>query len=136
MEELSALMYVNQFRREQRYDRNCSGLRPHGGIHALREHAGHARMVHEAHLCLPARVAEGRAPIANRVALFELPSDNYFANVQNLFGRLAGIDELLEDRKSTSVRLVTNSGTHGAARDPARVSSISRSTGWPWTAFW
>jgi arsenite-transporting ATPase len=47
-------------------------------------------------------------PIANRVAPFELPSDNYFANIQNLFGRLAGIDELLEDPQITSVRLVTN----------------------------
>jgi arsenite-transporting ATPase len=47
-------------------------------------------------------------PIANRVAPFELPSDDYFANIQNLFGRLAGIDELLEDPQITSVRLVTN----------------------------
>ena len=47
-------------------------------------------------------------PIANRVSPVELPTDSYFANVQNLFGKLAGIDELLEDPKITSVRLVTN----------------------------
>jgi arsenite-transporting ATPase len=47
-------------------------------------------------------------PIANRVSPVELPTDNYFANIQNLFARLEGIDELLEDPRITSVRLVTN----------------------------
>jgi arsenite-transporting ATPase len=37
-----------------------------------------------------------------------LPSDKYFANVQDLFGRLDGIGEALEDPQTTSVRLVTN----------------------------
>jgi arsenite-transporting ATPase len=47
-------------------------------------------------------------PIANRVSPVELPTDNYFANIQELFGRLDGIDVLLEDPNTTSVRLVTN----------------------------
>jgi arsenite-transporting ATPase len=47
-------------------------------------------------------------PIANRVSPVELPTDSYFANIQDLFGRLDGIGELLEDPKITSVRLVTN----------------------------
>ena len=47
-------------------------------------------------------------PLANRVSPVELPTDSYFANIQNLFGKLEGIDELLEDPKVTSVRLVTN----------------------------
>jgi arsenite-transporting ATPase len=38
----------------------------------------------------------------------ELPPDNYFANIQELFAKLDGIGELLEDPKITSVRLVTN----------------------------
>jgi arsenite/tail-anchored protein-transporting ATPase len=47
-------------------------------------------------------------PIANRVSPIELPPDSYFANVQSLFSKLEGIDELLENPKMTSVRLVTN----------------------------
>jgi arsenite/tail-anchored protein-transporting ATPase len=47
-------------------------------------------------------------PIANRVGPFELPADSYFLNIRNLFEKLAGIDEVLEDPKTTSVRLVTN----------------------------
>jgi arsenite-transporting ATPase len=42
------------------------------------------------------------------VAPFELPSDSYFVNVQKLFERLEGVDELMEDPRVTSVRLVTN----------------------------
>ena len=47
-------------------------------------------------------------PIANRVAPFELPTDSYFANIRNLFEKLEGVDELMEDPQITSVRLVTN----------------------------
>jgi arsenite-transporting ATPase len=47
-------------------------------------------------------------PLANRVSPVELPTDSYFANVKDLFGRLDGIGDLLEDPKITSVRLVTN----------------------------
>jgi len=38
----------------------------------------------------------------------QLPTDSYFANIKELFGRLEGIPELLENPKITSVRLVTN----------------------------
>jgi arsenite-transporting ATPase len=47
-------------------------------------------------------------PVANRVSPVELPSDSYFANVKSLFDKLDGIEEVLEDPKVTSVRLVTN----------------------------
>jgi arsenite-transporting ATPase len=47
-------------------------------------------------------------PIANRVSPVELPPDNYFANVAELFARLEGVDDLLSDPQTTSVRLVTN----------------------------
>jgi arsenite-transporting ATPase len=47
-------------------------------------------------------------PLANRVAPFELPPDSYFANIRNLFEKLEGVDELMEDPTVTSVRLVTN----------------------------
>jgi arsenite-transporting ATPase len=47
-------------------------------------------------------------PIANRVAPFELPPDTYFAAVKDLFDKIEGIDQALEDPRITSVRLVTN----------------------------
>src|SRR5208283_5223035 len=47
-------------------------------------------------------------PIANRVAPFELPTDSYFANIHDLFEKLEGVDEIMEDPHTTSVRLVSN----------------------------
>jgi arsenite-transporting ATPase len=47
-------------------------------------------------------------PIANRVSPVELPTEGYFSNIQQLFAKLEGIAELLEDPAQTSVRLVTN----------------------------
>jgi arsenite/tail-anchored protein-transporting ATPase len=47
-------------------------------------------------------------PLADRVSPVELPPDTYFANIKDLFARLDGIGDLLEDPKITSVRLVTN----------------------------
>ncbi len=49
--------------------RHRAGLRPHRRIHALRQHADHAGVVHEAHLSVPARHPEGGAapsPTASR----------------------------------------------------------------------
>lgn len=45
---------------------------------------------------------------SRRCALVELPADSYFANLKNLFSRLEGIDTVLQDSHTTSVRLVTN----------------------------
>jgi len=53
-------------------------------------------------------VVKAVRPIANRVGPVELPTDSYFSNVQELFRKLEGIETVLEDPRSTSVRLVTN----------------------------
>jgi arsenite-transporting ATPase len=38
----------------------------------------------------------------------ELPSDRYFQNISDLFGKVEGIDSVMRDPNITSVRLVTN----------------------------
>src|SRR5215510_13013158 len=107
MEELSAMMYVNQFRRESTYDcivLDCAptaeSMRFVSMPTTLEWYMKHIFPFHRGLL-------KAVRPIANRVSPVELPTDSYFANVQNLFGKLAGIDELLENPKITSVRLVT-----------------------------
>ena len=54
------------------------------------------------------RLFKAVRPIANRMAPVELPKDSYFENIQDLFGKVEGIDSVLEDAYVTSVRLVTN----------------------------
>jgi arsenite-transporting ATPase len=65
-------------------------------------------------------------PIANRVAPIELPADSYFANIRVLFEKLKGVDEVMEDPHTTSVRLVTNPEKMVLRETQANVSSLCR----------
>ncbi|PYT18287.1 MAG: arsenic-transporting ATPase [Acidobacteria bacterium] len=108
MEELSAMMYVNQFRREQRYDVIVLDCAP--TAESMRFVSMPTTLEWYMKHVFPFQRGLLRAvrPVANRISPVELPTDSYFANIQDLFGRLDGIAELLEDPKVTSVRLVTN----------------------------
>jgi arsenite-transporting ATPase len=108
MEELSALMYVNQFRREERYDVIVLDCAPTAESMRFVSMPATLEWYMKHIFSFQRGLLKAVRPIANRVAPFELPSDDYFGNIQDLFGRLAGIDELLEDPQITSVRLVTN----------------------------
>jgi arsenite-transporting ATPase len=108
MEELSALLYVNQWHQERRYDVIVLDCAPTG--ESLRFVSMPTTMKWYMQHVFPIQrgVLKAVRPIANRIAPFELPPDSYFASVKDLFSRIEGIDELLEDPKVSSVRLVTN----------------------------
>ncbi len=108
MEELSAMMWVNQFRREQRYDVIVLDCAP--TAESMRFVSMPTTLDWYMKHIFPFQrtVLKAVRPLANRVSPVELPTDSYFANIQDLFGKLEGIDELLEDPRMTSVRLVTN----------------------------
>ncbi len=108
MEELSAMMYVNQFRREGRYDIIVLDCAP--TAESMRFVSMPTTLEWYMKHIFPFQrgILKAVRPLANRVSPVELPTDNYFANIQDLFGKLDGIGELLEDPRITSVRLVTN----------------------------
>src|SRR5437879_9072250 len=108
MEELSAMMYVNQFRREQRYDVIVLDCAP--TAESMRFVSMPTTLEWYMKHVFPFQrgLLKAVRPVANRLSPVELPTDSYFANIQDLFGRLDGIADLLEDPKVTSVRLVTN----------------------------
>src|SRR3981081_4508340 len=104
MEELSAMMYVNQYRREERYDvmiLDCAptaeSLRFISMPTTLDWYMKHIFPFHRSML-------KAVRPLANRVSPIELPPDQYFANISELFGKLEGVDRLLEDPNITSGR--------------------------------
>ena len=108
MEELTALLYVNEWHKEGRYDVIVLDCAPTG--ESLRFVSMPTTMKWYMQHIFPIQrgVLKAVRPIANRVAPFELPPDSYFSSVKGLFSRIEGIDELLGDPKVTSVRLVTN----------------------------
>src|SRR5689334_7787354 len=108
MEELSAMMYVNQFYRENRYDAIVLDCAP--TAESMRFVSMPTTLEWYMKHIFPFQrgLLKAVRPLANRVSPVELPTDNYFANIQDLFQRLEGIGELLENPQITSVRLVTN----------------------------
>jgi arsenite-transporting ATPase len=108
MEELTAMMYVNQFRREGTYDVIVLDCAP--TAESLRFVSMPTTLEWYMKHIFPFQrgLLKAVRPLANRVSPVELPPDNYFINIQSLFGKLEGIAELLEDPRITSVRLVTN----------------------------
>jgi arsenite-transporting ATPase len=108
MEELSAMMYINQYRREARYDVVVLDAAP--TAESMRFISMPTTLDWYMKHIFPFQRSLLKAirPVANRVAPFELPTDSYFANIRNLFEKLEGVDEVIEDPHITSVRLVTN----------------------------
>jgi arsenite-transporting ATPase len=108
MEELSAMMYVNQYRKQGTYDvivLDCAptaeSLRFVSMPTTLEWYMKHV-------FPMERRVFNAVRPLVNRMSPVELPSDSYFANVKDLFSKLDGIDAILQDPQVTSVRLVSN----------------------------
>ena len=108
MEELSAMMYIRQYHREQRFDTVVLDCAP--TAESLRFVSmpttldWYMRHVFPAHRL----VVKAVRPVVNRVAPVELPPEELFGNVRSLYDRLEGVDTLLQDPLVTSVRLVTN----------------------------
>lgn len=108
MEELSAMMYVNQFYREQTYDVIVLDCAP--TAESMRFVSMPTTLDWYMKHIFPFQrgLLKAIRPIANRVSPMELPTDKYFANIKDLFSKLEGVNELLEDAQTTSIRLATN----------------------------
>jgi arsenite-transporting ATPase len=108
MEELSAMMYVNQYLKEKQFDvvvLDCAptaeSLRFVSLPTTLDWYVKHV-------FKLQRRFMKAVRPIVNTLGPIEAPPDSYFGNIQSLFQKIQGIDGVLEDPGITSVRLVTN----------------------------
>jgi arsenite/tail-anchored protein-transporting ATPase len=108
MEELSAMMYINQYRREQSHDVIVLDAAPTAESMRFISMPTTLDWYMKHIFPFQRNLLKAVRPIANRVAPFELPTDSYFVNIRNLFEKLEGVDDLMEDPQVTSVRLVTN----------------------------
>jgi arsenite-transporting ATPase len=108
MEELSAMMYVNQFQREKTYDVIVLDCAP--TAESLRFVSMPTTLEWYMKHIFPWQrgIVKAVRPLANRVGPVALPGERYFDNLKSLANRVDGLAELLSDPKTTSVRLVTN----------------------------
>src|SRR6266850_6869014 len=95
MEELSAMMYINQYRRENRYDVIVLDAAPTAESMRFISMPTTLDWYMKHIFPFQRNLLKAVRPIANRVAPFELPTDNYFVNIQDLFAKLEGVDEVM-----------------------------------------
>ena len=108
MEEISSLMYVNEYRRNGQYDVVVVDCAPTAESLRFVSLPNTLEWYMKNIFHLERTVMKAVRPVANRMSPVKLPSDSYFGNIKLLFDRLGGIGPLLEDSKVTTVRLVTN----------------------------
>src|SRR5215468_4213066 len=108
MEELSAMMYINQYRREDRYDVVILDAAPTAESMRFISMPTTLDWYMKHIFPFQRNLLKAVRPIANRVAPFELPPDSYFGNIRLLFEKLEGVGEVMEDPRTTSARLITN----------------------------
>ena len=108
MEEVSALLYVNRYAREKTYDVLILDCAPTGESLRFVSLPPTLDWYMNKLFRIQRTILKVARPVAKKVADIPLPPDRYFDNVQSLAEKLDGVDALLKDPKTTTVRLVTN----------------------------
>jgi arsenite/tail-anchored protein-transporting ATPase len=108
MEEVSALLYVNQYAREKSFDVLILDCAPTGESLRFVSLPPTLDWYMKKLFRLERTFLRVARPVAKKVTDLPLPPDRYFANVQTLAAKLEGVDALLKDPATTTVRLVTN----------------------------
>ena len=108
MEEICALLYINQYVRENTYDVIILDCAPTGESLRFVSIPTTLEWYMNRIFKLERNLAKIAGPVIEAVSSVPIPKDAYFQNIQNLFDKLEGIDTVLTDSKITTVRLVTN----------------------------
>ena len=108
MEEICALLYINQYVREDAYDVIILDCAPTGESLRFVSIPTTLEWYMSRIFKLERNLAKIAGPIIEAISSVPIPKDVYFQNIQNLFDKLEGIDTVLTDPKITTVRLVTN----------------------------
>ena len=108
MEEVSSLLYVNEYIRDKKFDVMLLDCAPTGESLRFVSIPTTLEWYMSKVFKLERRVARLVRPMLNTITSVPLPQEDYFKNIEDLHQQLSGIDKLLADAKVTTVRLVTN----------------------------
>ncbi len=108
MEEVCALLYINEYIGDGRFDVLILDCAPTGESLRFISMPATLDWYMRKIFRLERRIMKIARPIAKRMTDVPLPKDEYFATIQRLFTRLHGVDSVLLNQKQTTVRLVTN----------------------------
>ncbi len=108
MEEVSLLLYINQYVQKKEYDVILLDCAPTGESLRFISIPATLEWYMKKIFKLERTLARYVGPVAKRFTDVPLPDDDYFKALEELFGRLKGVDQILTNPKITTVRLITN----------------------------
>ncbi len=108
MEEISALLYINQYVRENTYDVLILDCAPTAESMRFVSIPSALDWYMKKVFKMERAMFKVARPVAARLTDIPLPGDEYFNNIEDLFTKLGGVDQLLSDPERTTVRLVCN----------------------------
>jgi len=108
MEEMSAMMYVNQYRQSDEFDVIILDCAPTAESLRFISLPSTLDWYMKHIFGFQRSLLKAARPLLNSLSPVDLPPDSYFRNIQELFKKVEGIDTVMEDPQLTSVRLVTN----------------------------
>lgn len=108
MEEVSSLLYVNQYVREKQFDVILLDCAPTGESLRFVSIPTTLEWYMNKIFKVERKVAKMVRPMMQTLTKIPLPDDSYFQNIEHLHQKLHGVDHLLVDPTVTTVRLVTN----------------------------
>jgi arsenite-transporting ATPase len=108
MEEVSSLLYLNKYVREDTFEVIILDCAPTGESLRFISIPTALEWYISKIFKIQRRVVSYVRPIAKRFYDVPLPEDDYFKALEELFVRLEGIDAILTDPAITTVRMVTN----------------------------
>ena len=108
MEEVTSLLYVNKYYREKDFDVLVLDLPPTGESLRFVSMPVVLKWYMKKIFKTERMVMKVARPVVGRLTDVPLPDENYFKALENFYEKLKGVDEVLIDPKSTSVRLVSN----------------------------
>ena len=108
MEEVSLLLYINRYVRDQAYDVIILDCAPTGESIRFISIPTALEWYMKKLFKMERVLAKYVGPVAKRVYDVPIPGDDYFDAIEYLFERLNGVDQILTDPEITTVRLVTN----------------------------
>jgi arsenite-transporting ATPase len=108
MEEVSLLLYINRYAKGKDYDVIILDCAPTGESIRFISIPTALEWYISKIFRMEKALAKYVGPIARRVYDVPVPGEEYFDAIERLFERLRGVDRILTDVATTSVRLVTN----------------------------
>ena len=108
MEEVSLLLYINKYVKEEKFDVILLDCAPTGESIRFISVPTTLEWYIKKIFKLERALAKFIRPVAKRIYDVPIPGEDYFDALEYLFERLKGVDQVLVDPKITTVRLITN----------------------------